>query len=51
MLCISFVVCVGMGNMVGVVVVLIVGGFGVIFWMWLIVMLGMVIFFVESILV
>lgn len=40
-----------MGNMVGVVVVFYLGGVGVIFWMWFIVLIGMVISFVESIFV
>lgn len=39
-----------MGNLVGVVVVIFLGGVGVIFWMWMIVFLGMVIGFVESVL-
>lgn len=47
LLCISFVVCVGSGNLVGVVLVIIVGGFGVVFWMWVVVFIGMVILFVE----
>lgn len=39
-----------MGNLVGVVVVIFLGGLGVIFWMWMIVLLGMVMGFVESVL-
>lgn len=48
-LCISLFVCVGIGNFVGVVVVILLGGVGSIFWMWVIVFLGMVIGFVESV--
>lgn len=44
---IGFVSCVGIGNIVGVVVVLMVGGLGVIFWMWMIVLVGMLFVFVE----
>ena len=34
----SVVGCVGVGNIVGVVVVIILGGLGVVFWMWLVVL-------------
>lgn len=47
----SIVFCVGIGNLVGVVIVILVGGLGVVFWMWLIVVIGGVFVFVESILV
>lgn len=48
---IVMVVMIGMGNIVGVVIVVIIGGFGVIFWMWIIVLFGMVIKYVEVIFV
>lgn len=40
-----------MGNIVGVVIVIYLGGFGVFFWMWLIVLFGMVIKYVEGLFV
>lgn len=44
---IGFVSCVGVGNVVGVVIVIVIGGLGVVFWMWVIVFLGMSLVFVE----
>lgn len=41
------VVIVGIGNIVGVVIVIGIGGFGVLFWMWMIVLLGMVLKYFE----
>lgn len=46
--CISMVVCVGIGNIIGIVIVIVFGGLGVIFWMWIIVVIGLVLSFVES---
>lgn len=40
-----------MGNIMGIVIVIVFGGSGVIFWMWIIVIIGLVLSFVESILV
>lgn len=39
--------CVGIGNIVGVVIVIIFGGLGVFFWMWMVVFLGVSFVFVE----
>lgn len=44
-------VIVGIGNIVGVVMVIVLGGFGVLFWMWCIVLVGMVIKYGEVLLV
>lgn len=51
MFCIVVVFYVGIGNFVGVVIVVVVGGLGVLFWMWIIVFLGVVISLIENILV
>lgn len=51
LLCISFAARVGSGNLVGVALVIIVGGFGVVFWMWVVAFIGMAISFVECFLV
>lgn len=48
---ILLVSCVGIGNLVGVVMVIVIGGLGVIFWMWIIVLLGVLSVFVEFIFV
>lgn len=45
------VVCVGIGNIIGIVIVIVLGGFGVVFWMWIIFIISLVFSFVESILV
>lgn len=50
-LCIVLVVIVGIGNIVGVVIVIKVGGFGVFFWMWIVVFFGMVIKYLEGVFV
>lgn len=50
-LMICLVVIVGIGNIVGVVMVIFFGGLGVLFWMWCIVLVGMVIKFFEVVLV
>lgn len=42
---------VGIGNIVGVVIVIVLGGLGVVFWMWVIVFIGVVSVFIEVILV
>lgn len=42
---------VGIGNIVGVVMVIKFGGLGVLFWMWVVVFFGMVIKYVEGLLV
>lgn len=42
---------VGIGNLIGVVLVIVIGGSGVVFWMWVVVVVGMVLSFVESMLV
>lgn len=42
---------IGIGNIVGVVVVIVMGGLGVLVWMCIMVILGLVIVFVEFILV
>lgn len=47
-LCTSLAARVGTGNMAGVAVALTAGGYGAIFWMWLIAMLGMATSFAES---
>lgn len=46
-----FFVMVGIGNIVGVVIVICLGGLGVFFWMWVMVFFGMVFKFVECIFV
>lgn len=48
---IVFFVIIGMGNIVGVVIVCVFGGLGVVFWMWMIVLFGMVIKYGEGVLV
>lgn len=48
---VSLVLCVGIGNIVGVVVVIYLGGVGVVFWMWVVVLVGMVMVYFESVLV
>lgn len=50
-LMLSFVGWVGVGNIVGVGIVVIFGGLGVVFWMWVIVLVGMFSSFFECILV
>lgn len=40
-----------MGNIIGIVIVIVFGGLGVVFWMWIIVIIGLVLSFVESIFV
>lgn len=40
---------VGIGNIVGVFIVIFIGGFGVVFWMWIIVFLGVSSVFIEFI--
>lgn len=51
MFVVLFLGCVGTGNIVGVVVVIGFGGLGVVFWMWMVVFFGVVIVYVEFILV
>lgn len=43
--------CVGIGNIVGVVIVVVFGGLGVVFWMWVVVFLGVGLVYVELIFV
>lgn len=46
-----FSLIIGVVNIVGVFVVIMFGGFGVVFWMWFIVLFVMVIKFFESVFV
>lgn len=50
-MCIVFFVIIGIGNIVGVVIVIKFGGLGVLFWMWFVVLFGMVIKYVECLFV